>query len=65
MRDESNPRMNRVLAIDQRPGVMPEIIPDGPGLAYVLVLAGTRNRTQLVLRCDAAGEVWASIRRHE
>jgi hypothetical protein len=31
-------------------------------IAYALVLPGTKNRTQLVLRCDAAGDVWASIR---
>jgi hypothetical protein len=61
MKDESNPRTRRLLAIDQRPGALPQITSDGVNIAYALVLPGTKNRTQLVLRCDAAGDVWASI----
>jgi hypothetical protein len=62
MNDESKSRTRRMLAIDQRPGALPQITSDGVSIEYALVLPGTKNRTQLVLRCDAAGDVWASIR---
>ena len=65
MSDETRRRTTRVLAIDQRPGVLPEITAEGPSIAYVLALAGARDNTRLVLRCDGAGEIWVSIRRSE
>ena len=62
MNDRSNPGTTR-LSLDQRPGRLPRITSDGAGIAYELVLAGTKDRSRLILRCDAAGEVWVSIPR--
>lgn len=62
MNAEPNPRPVRLLAIDQRPGPLPRISADGTNIAYALLLAGTRGRTELVLRCDAEGDIWVSIR---
>lgn len=61
MNDDPKPRLTRLLPIDERPGRLPKITFDGQNIAYTLVVRGTRERLRLVLRCDAAGAVWASV----
>ena len=62
MDHEPNPRTTRVLSIDERPGRLPKITSDGPDIAYALAVRGTTDQVRLILRCDAAGAVWSSIR---
>jgi hypothetical protein len=50
---------------DQRPGARPDITLDGSSIVYGMAVAGARDGTDLVIRCDDAGEVWMSIRRAE
>jgi hypothetical protein len=61
MKDDPKPRITGLLPIDERPGRLPQITFDGQSIAYSLVVRRTRERIRLVLRCDAAGAVWASV----
>jgi hypothetical protein len=47
--------------VDRRPGPVPEIRADGDNVTFRIEVAGMPERTRLVLRCDASGEVWAAI----
>jgi hypothetical protein len=47
--------------LDRSPGAVPEIRPAGDGVIFLLDVAGTQPPGRLVLRCDAEGNVWASI----
>jgi hypothetical protein len=47
--------------IDQRPGAPPEIRAEGDSVTFHLAIAGLDDRARLVIRCDADGEVWASL----
>ncbi len=46
--------------IDQRPGPAPEIRAEGESVTFVFRI---KDATQLVIRCDADGNVWSSITR--
>ena len=45
------------------PGILPEILATGSSVTFRLEVAGVRRSPTLLLRCDADGEVWASIER--
>ena len=47
--------------LDRRPGPLPEIQAEGDSLTFRLTVHGIPAETQLVLRCDAGGNVWAAI----
>jgi hypothetical protein len=49
------------LTIDERPGPLPEIRADGDSVTFALPLDKVEEGVRLVLRCDASGNVWASI----
>jgi hypothetical protein len=49
--------------IDQRPGALPEIRTDRSDIIYTIAPTGTHRHADLVLRCDANGDVWASLAR--
>lgn len=61
MNDDPKPRIRGLLPIDERPGRLPQITFDGQSIAYTLVVRGTRERIRLILRCDAAGALLASV----
>ena len=48
-------------ALDRKPGPIPDIQFDGDSVTFRLTVCGTPVNTQLTLRCDAQGEVWAAI----
>jgi hypothetical protein len=52
----------RHLAIDQRPGPLPEIRADGDNVTFALPLNEVEEGLRLMLRCDVDGNVWASIK---
>ena len=62
MDEKPKPRTTRSLSIDERPGRLPQITCDELNIAYALVVRGTKDQACLVLRCDAAGAIWSSIR---
>jgi len=45
-------------------GALPEIRLQGDSVVFYLDIATGRNGARLVLRCDADGQVWASIEDH-
>src|SRR5690349_15492596 len=48
--------------VDERPGALPGIRTDGDSVVCQLAVAnGGGITSRLVIRCDANGEVWASI----
>ncbi len=47
--------------LDRRPGSAPEIRALGEDLAFQFDIAGLPNRIKLQLRCDANGDVLASV----
>jgi hypothetical protein len=47
--------------LDNRPGSLPEIRPDGTSVKFLIDVTTVRNSPRLVLRCDAQGDVWAAI----
>jgi hypothetical protein len=49
--------------LDLRPGTLPEIRADGDRITYRLEIAGAQAGGRLIIRCDADGEIWASIDR--
>ena len=50
-------------ALDGRPGSLPVIHTSTKDVTFVMAPLGAPNGDQLVIRCDANGEVWISIRR--
>jgi hypothetical protein len=46
------------------PGALPEIQATGSSLTFRLEVAGVRHSPVLLLRCDADGNVWASIEKN-
>jgi hypothetical protein len=48
-------------ALDRKPGPIPDIQFDGDNVTFRLTVCGTPANTQLILRCDAEGEVFAAI----
>jgi hypothetical protein len=46
---------------DRQPGPVPEIRADGDSVSFRIVVPGEPEGTQLVLRCDSSGDVWAAI----
>jgi hypothetical protein len=48
-------------ALDRTPGPLPEIRTDDANIIFAMVPSGTRRGEQLVIRCDANGEIWMSI----
>jgi hypothetical protein len=47
--------------IDRRPGSLPDIRTNIGGITFVMVPLGPSKGKQLVIRCDADGEIWISI----
>lgn len=47
-------------AFDHRPGPLPDIQMDADSVTYAFDLADLAH-ARLLIRCDAHGEVWASI----
>jgi hypothetical protein len=58
---ESVSRMAARKTHDRRPGPLPEIHADGDSVTFSLPIPEVADGVRLILRCDAAGEVWASI----
>lgn len=50
------------MPIDDRPGTTPIITEEEGSITYVLPLGRIAGTPRLVIRCDAAGEVWVSLR---
>jgi|tagenome__1003787_1003787.scaffolds.fasta_scaffold19803511_2 hypothetical protein len=48
--------------LDGRPGRPPEIRTDVRGVVITLTPPGLPRSDRLVIRCDATGELWTSIR---
>jgi hypothetical protein len=46
---------------DRRPGRLPDIRAIGDSVIFAIRLAEDESGANLVLRCDAEGNVWASI----
>jgi hypothetical protein len=44
-----------------RAGTMPEIRADADGVTFHLEVAGVHKNARLIIRCDADGNVWASL----
>jgi len=58
---EGQSMTGRQITLDGRPGALPDIHTDVRGITYVMAPSGAPRSKQLVIRCDADGEVWASI----
>jgi hypothetical protein len=48
-------------ALDRQAGAPPQILPNGDGLTFHIRISGVRSGSLLLLRCDEAGNIWASI----
>lgn len=48
--------------LDRQPGSLPDIRTNNGGITFVMTPPGSPRGDQLVIRCDADGEVWISIR---
>jgi hypothetical protein len=48
---------------DRHPGALPDIRSEQTDMIYAMVPPGIRTGQQLVIRCDANGEIWVSIQR--
>jgi hypothetical protein len=51
--------------LDRQAGAPPRILPNGDGLTFHLRISGVRAGSWLLLRCDEAGNIWASIGKPE
>jgi hypothetical protein len=54
----------RISRDDKSPGVPPAVTSDQDGIVFTLRMSGHRQiprDAQLVLRCDASGQVWARL----
>jgi len=49
------------LTVDQRPGSLPEIRTDDASITFAMSIPGVPRGDHLVIRCDAAGDIWVSI----
>ena len=47
--------------LDQEPGATPDIRAEGDAVTFRFAVAGVPERMKLALRCNAKGELWASI----
>ena len=47
--------------VDQRPGILPEIRTDAGSITFTMLPAGIPGGDQLVIRCDARGDIWIAI----
>jgi hypothetical protein len=47
--------------LDGEPGALPDIRTNVRGITFVMAPPGAPRGEQLVIRCDADGEVWISI----
>jgi hypothetical protein len=52
-------------ALDRQAGAPPQILPSGDSLTFHLKITGVRAGSRLLLRCDEAGNIWASIGKPE
>ena len=48
-------------SLDQQAGALPEIRSDGDSVIFQLEVMGVPQDMQLLIRCDARGEVWAAL----
>jgi hypothetical protein len=55
--------MARVHTADTKPGPLPDIRADAGGVTYTMPAHGVRPASAVVIRCDAKGDVWISLRR--
>jgi hypothetical protein len=46
---------------DGRRGPVPDIQADGEDVVFRVGIAGVKGAALLIIRCDAAGNAWASI----
>jgi hypothetical protein len=53
--------MSARRVLDRQAGQVPEIRVEGDSVTFRLDIAGTAKTRRLVLRCDAEGNVWASV----
>lgn len=51
----------RHQAIDRHPGSLPDIRTTPSDITFLMAPHGVPTGQQLVIRCDADGEVWISI----
>jgi hypothetical protein len=49
-------------ALDRRPGCLPEIRTNVDGVTFTMGPPGIPKGAQLIIRCDAAGQIWIAIR---
>jgi hypothetical protein len=54
--------MSMRKGLDRRPGALPAIKTDTEGVTFVMDIGQQPEGTQLTIRCDANGNVWAAIR---
>ena len=47
--------------VDQRPGTLPDIRTDAGSITFTMLPAGIPGGEQLVIRCDARGDIWIAI----
>jgi hypothetical protein len=47
--------------LDQKPGSLPEIRAGEGNITFTMAPTGRPRGEQLVIRCDANGEIWISI----
>ena len=55
--------MARTHTVDSQPGPLPEIRTNSNGVTFIMTPHGVRPSAELLIRCDANGEVWISIRK--
>jgi hypothetical protein len=55
--------MGRVHTVDTQPGTLPDIRADAQGVTFTLTPHGVRPAAELVIRCDANGDVYVAIRK--
>lgn len=48
--------------LDGKPGQLPDIRAHAGNITFVMATVGARPDSRLVIRCDADGNVWVSIR---
>jgi hypothetical protein len=53
--------MSTRRSLDTRPGSLPEILPAGSSVRFLIDVTTVRDTPRLILRCDPDGSVWASI----
>jgi hypothetical protein len=58
--DEAMARAQYTL--DRQPGSLPDVRTDVDGITFIMAPPGAPRGKHLLIRCDAQGDVWISIR---